>query len=133
MLRAIQDVGEFAQRRQSLAAESGDFYYVSEDGRLAAKFSQLGFNQFIKQEYFRRVQGDSGRQLRFGARQHGQSENPPPDNAENGDQVGQSFGAAKFGFLSLASRFENLVEHFDFPPPGLPVQLFDGLIVRSIG
>ena len=58
--------------------------------------------------------------------QHRQPENSPPDDAEDGNQVRQSFGASQLGVLGLAARFEDFVEHLDFLPQRIPVQFLDG-------
>ena len=58
--------------------------------------------------------------------QHGQPENPPPDDAEEGDQVHEPFRTSQFGLLGFAAGFEDLVEHLDLPPQGIPVELFNG-------
>ena len=110
-----------------IATESGDFYDVIGDGCLLIGIARLGFNQFIQQVNFRCVQGDGWRQVRFGSMQHSQPENPPPDDAEDGDQIHQSFRTSQFGFLGLASRFEDLAEHLDFPTHRIPIKLLDGL------
>ena len=113
-----------------ITAESGDFYDVIGDGCLSVGFPWLGFDQFIQQVSFRCVQGDSWRQIRLGSVQHGHPEDHRPDDANDGDQVHQSFRAPQFGFLGPTSRFEYLMEHLDFPPHRVPVELLDGSLER---
>lgn len=83
--------------------------------------SLFRFNQFIQLVKFRCAQRDGEWQVRLGTMQQGQPGNPPPNDAENGDQVHQSFGASQLGCLGLAAGFEHLVEHLDFLPQRIPV------------
>ena len=64
--------------------------------------SWLRFDQFIQQTYFGWIQREEWRRVWFSPVQHGQPEYPPPDDAEDGDQVHESFRASQFGLLGVA-------------------------------
>jgi hypothetical protein len=55
--------------------------------------------------------------------------NPPAQNAEDGDQPDQAFGRFEPGPFGPAAGFEDFVKGLDLPAERVPVQLFDGFPV----
>jgi hypothetical protein len=76
---------------------------------------------FILYEVIKQVDLDIGerkirRRIRGRTVEYRHPEDPPTQDAKDRDQVGKALGGPEFRFLSFAARFEDLVEHLDFPP-----------------
>ena len=65
--------------------------------------------------------------------EHRHPEDPPAQDAEDRDQIGQTLGGPKLRFLGFAARFEDLVEHLDLPSQSIPSELFDGVRAGADG
>jgi hypothetical protein len=68
--------------------------------------------------------------LRRTSADHCQPEYAPAQDAEYEDQIRKSIGGAQLRVLGLTSGFENLVERFDLPVHGVPVELLDRFCTR---
>ena len=66
-----------------------------------------------------------GRRFRIRAMDHRQPEHPPGNDAEHGNQVGQSLGRAQLGVFRPASRLEHFVKSLDFPPLRVPIHFLN--------
>src|ERR1700731_5448321 len=58
---------------------------------------------------------------------HHYPENPPAQDAEGRDQIGQTLGGPELRLLGFAARFEDLVEHLDLPSQSIPFELLNGV------
>ena len=63
--------------------------------------------------------------------EHRHPEDPPAQDAEDRDQIGQTLGGPKLQFLGFAARFEDLVEDLDLPSQSIPSELLDGVRAGS--
>jgi hypothetical protein len=68
--------------------------------------------------------------LRRASANHRQPKHSPTRDAQYGDKVRKSIGGAQLRVLGFTSGFEDLVEGFDLPTHGIPVELLDCFCTR---
>ena len=78
-----------------IAAEPGDLDHVMSEMSVALQRGLLVWDEAVEQIRFCWGQGRFRRRIWRGAGQHGHPEDPPTQDAEDGDQLDQSFGCAQ--------------------------------------
>src|SRR5260370_3658700 len=68
-----------------------------------------------------------------GSVEHRDPEDPPAEQAQDREQVDDSFGSSESVLLGLADRCQYLVEGLDLPAQALPAELLDGLFAAAYG
>ena len=92
--------------------------------------------EVVQQDQFDPGQRETRSNVRLETIKHSHPENSPTQYTEHRDQVGQTLGSPEPGALCSAARFEDLMEDFDLPTPGVPFNLLDGIATgpdREIG
>jgi hypothetical protein len=85
-------------------------------------------DEVIKQGNFDLTEREIWRSIWGGAVEHGYPEDPPTQDAKDGEQIGEALSGPELRFLGSATRLENFVEHLNFPPQSVPFELFDGVL-----
>ena len=84
-------------------------------------------DQVFKQFDFGLRKSELDRCLWRGPANHREPEYAPVQDAEHRNQVREAVRCTKPRLLSLAARFQDLVEGFDLPAHGVPVEFLDCL------
>ena len=114
---------------RKIASESSDLGQIIGEGSACGSVLPVR-RKTVDQRDFTIGQDQPRRCIRSGAVDHGHPEQTPGQNAEYGDQVGEAFGGPQPCILGSAAGFEYLVEKFNLPTLGVPVELFDGFVRR---
>ena len=85
-------------------------------------------NQMVEQLPFNIRKGEIWRQVRRRAVEHGDPEDAPAENAEDGDKVDQPLSCPEPGVFGLTAGLQDFVKDFDLPSQRIPLKLFDGSI-----
>lgn len=114
---------------RKIASEPGDLGQIIGKGSTCGHVLS-GSCKAVDQGDFDIGQDKPRRSVRSGAVDHGHPEQAPGQNAEYGDQIGKPLGGPQPCIFGSAAGFEYLVEEFDLPTLGIPVELFDGFVGR---
>lgn len=119
-----------------IPAELGDLCQVSGDIFVGARRAGPVGRKLVQNGAFLFRQHERGRGIGRKPIHHGHPKVAPAQEAEDCDQVDQAVGSPQPRIFCSAPGFEDLVEDLDFPPLGVPAQLFDGFVIgadRKIG
>lgn len=87
----------------------------------------------VQQSAFRFCQYQGGGRARHRPLHHAQPEDPPRENAVDGQQVGQSLCRPKFRFLGPAAGLDDLMKCFDLPSHRVPIEFLNGIVQSADG
>jgi hypothetical protein len=81
----------------------------------------------IEHADFGRVNASGLRRVWGGTVEHRHPEDPPTQDAKVRDQTSQTLGGPELRLLSLAARFEDLVEHLDLSSQSVRFELLNSV------